>query len=152
MRRGKITWPRCRPAAAVGAIRDTAGRASSAASGSKPGDSFVTGSLGTSACEEGQIYIPEMNYLLLIGCIALTGGFGSSSNIAAAHGIAVTGTMIITSLLFWVVARRLMGWSAWAATSLVALFLVIEFAFFGANVVKIAAGGWFVEIGAQIEL
>jgi KUP system potassium uptake protein len=99
--------------------------------------------LHTSAREEGQIYIPEMNYLMLVGCIALTIGFGSSSAIAAAYGIAVTGTMIITSLLFWVVARRLMGWSAGAATALVGLFLVVDVAFFAANAVKIADGGWF---------
>jgi KUP system potassium uptake protein len=99
--------------------------------------------LHTSAHEEGQIYIPEMNYLLMVGCIALAVGFGSSSAIAAAYGIAVTGTMIITSLLFWVVARQIMGWSAPRATLLVGLFLVIEVAFFAANAVKIASGGWF---------
>ena len=99
--------------------------------------------LHTSAREEGQIYIPEMNYLLLVGCIALTIGFGSSSAIAAAYGIAVTGTMIITSLLFWVVARRIMGWSPAAAGALVGLFLIIDVAFFAANAVKIADGGWF---------
>ncbi|HEU5055759.1 MAG TPA: potassium transporter Kup [Kofleriaceae bacterium] len=99
--------------------------------------------LHTSAHEEGQIYIPEMNYFLMVGCIALTIGFGSSSAIAAAYGIAVTGTMIITSLLFWVVARRLMGWSAGAASALVGLFLVIDVAFFAANAVKIGDGGWF---------
>jgi KUP system potassium uptake protein len=107
--------------------------------------------LHTSAREEGQIYIPEMNYLLLAGCVALAIGFGSSSAIAAAYGIAVTGTMIITSLLFWVVARRLMGWSAWTATGLVGLFLVVEIAFFAANAVKIAAGGWFpLAMGAAV--
>ena len=99
--------------------------------------------LHTSAREEGQIYIPEMNYALMVGCIVLTIGFGSSSAIAAAYGIAVTGTMIITSLLFWVVARRLMGWSAGVATALVGLFLAIDVAFFVANAVKIADGGWF---------
>ena len=99
--------------------------------------------LHTSAHEEGQIYIPEMNYLLLVGCIVLAIGFGSSSAIAAAYGIAVTGTMIITSLLFWLVARRLMGWSTTAASALVGLFLVMDVAFFAANAVKIADGGWF---------
>jgi len=99
--------------------------------------------LHTSAREEGQIYIPEMNYLLLVGCIALTIGFGSSSAIAAAYGIAVTGTMIITSLMFYVVARSLMGWRTWTAAALVGLFLVIDLSFFAANAVKIADGGWF---------
>jgi KUP system potassium uptake protein len=107
--------------------------------------------LHTSATEEGQIYIPEMNYLLMVGCVALTVGFGSSSAIAAAYGIAVTGTMIITSLLFWVVARRLMGWSTLAATALVVVFLFIETAFFAANAVKIAAGGWLpLAVGALV--
>ena len=99
--------------------------------------------LHTSASEEGQIYIPEMNYMLMVGCIALTLVFQSSSAIASAYGIAVTGTMIITSLLFWVVARRLLGWGALATSALVGLFLVVEIAFFGANVVKVADGGWF---------
>jgi KUP system potassium uptake protein len=109
--------------------------------------------LHTSAREEGQIYIPEMNYLLLVGCIALTIGFGSVSAIAAAYGIAVTGTMIITSLLFHVVARRLMGWSRAAAGLLVGLFLLVDVAFFAANAVKIAAGGWFpLAMGAAVFL
>ena len=99
--------------------------------------------LHTSAREEGQIYIPEMNYLLMVGCIALTIGFGSSSAIASAYGIAVTGTMIITSVLFWMVVRRRMGWSWAAASSLVGLFLILEISFFAANAVKIASGGWF---------
>lgn len=97
----------------------------------------------TSAHEEGQIYIPEINYLMMISCVGLAIGFGSSSAIVSAYGIAVTGTMIITSLLFWVVTRRLMGWSTLAATALVAIFLIIEVCFFAANAVKIAAGGWF---------
>ena len=109
--------------------------------------------LHTSAREEGQIYIPEMNYLLLVGCIALTIGFGSVSAIAAAYGIAVTGTMMITSLLFYVVARRLMGWGAKAAAALVGMFLVVDVAFFAANAVKIAAGGWFpLAMGAAVFL
>jgi KUP system potassium uptake protein len=97
----------------------------------------------TSAHEEGQIYIPEINYLMMLSCVGLTIGFGSSSAIVSAYGIAVTGTMMITSMLFWVVSRRLMGWSTAAATLVVAVFLVIETSFFAANVVKIAAGGWF---------
>ena len=99
--------------------------------------------LHTSADEEGQVYIPELNYFLMTACIALAIGFGSSSAIEAAYGIAVTGTMIITSMMFWVVSRRLMGWSTLSATLLVGVFLTIEISFFAANVVKIAAGGWF---------
>jgi KUP system potassium uptake protein len=99
--------------------------------------------LHTSAHEEGQIYIPELNYFLMTACIALAIGFGSSSAIEAAYGIAVTGTMMITSMMFWVVSRRLMGWSTLAASLLVGVFLLIEVSFFAANVVKIAAGGWF---------
>jgi KUP system potassium uptake protein len=92
-----------------------------------------------------------MNYLMLFGCIALAIGFGSSSAIAAAYGIAVTGTMIITSLLFWVVARRLLGWGAVATSALVALFLFIDVSFFAANAVKLAAGGWFpLAVGAVV--
>jgi len=97
----------------------------------------------TSADEEGQIYIPEMNYFLMTACIALTIGFGSSTAIVSAYGIAVTGTMIITSCMFWVVSRRLMGWSTPAATLLVGMFLTVEISFFAANAVKIASGGWF---------
>ena len=107
--------------------------------------------LHTSASEEGQIYIPEMNYLLMIVCVALTIAFRSSSAIAAAYGIAVTGTMIITSLMFWVVLRRRMGWGAVAATLLVGLFVIIEVAFFGANLSKIVSGGWLpLAIGAVV--
>ena len=105
----------------------------------------------TSAEEAGQIYIPEINYLLMIGCICLVLGFRSSSGLAAAYGIAVTGTMTITSILFYVVARDRWRWSKWAAGSLVALFLVVDLAFFSANVNKIAAGGWIpLAIGAVV--
>ena len=107
--------------------------------------------LHTSASEEGQIYIPEMNYLLMVVCVALTAAFRSSSGIAAAYGIAVTGTMTITSLMFWVVLRRRMGWSALPATLLVGLFVTIEVSFFGANVSKILAGGWLpLAIGSMV--
>ncbi len=65
----------------------------------------------TSEREIGQIYIPGVNRMLMVACIALVLGFGSSSNLAAAYGIAVTGTMAITTVLFYVVARRRFGWS-----------------------------------------
>jgi KUP system potassium uptake protein len=97
----------------------------------------------TSHTEVGQIYIPEINQLLGISCILLVLGFRSSTNLAAAYGIAVTGTMIITTLLFYRVARELWGWSRMKAAGLTGLFLVVDVAFFGANIVKLFEGGWF---------
>ncbi|HEU5357708.1 MAG TPA: potassium transporter Kup [Gemmatimonadales bacterium] len=97
----------------------------------------------TSSTEIGQIYIPEVNSALAVACVALVLGFRSSSALAAAYGIAVTGTMIITSVLFHQVAVRRWKWPEWQATALTTLFLVVDLAFFGANVVKIGDGGWF---------
>ena len=97
----------------------------------------------TSMTEMGQIYIPEVNQALWLGCIALVIGFRNSSNLAAAYGIAVTGTMIITTLLFHTVARDRWGWSAPKAWALTSLFLAVDLAFFAANLVKIREGGWF---------
>lgn len=96
----------------------------------------------TSDRAAGQIYVPEVNFALLVGCIILVLAFQDSSRFASAYGIAVTGTMSITSILFYGVARR-WGWSALTAGGLVALFLVFDLAFLGANVHKIADGGWF---------
>jgi KUP system potassium uptake protein len=96
----------------------------------------------TSGRAEGQIYIPEINALLMVGCIAITLGFRTSNNLAAAYGIAVTGTMAITSVLFYAVTRQLWRWSRLKAGSIVLLFLVVDVAFFGANVAKITDGGW----------
>jgi KUP system potassium uptake protein len=97
----------------------------------------------TSEREIGQIYIPGVNRLLMVACIALVLGFGSSSNLAAAYGIAVTGTMGITTVLFYVVARRRFGWSVAKAGIPAAFFLLIDLAFFLANATKILHGGWF---------
>jgi len=97
----------------------------------------------TSSSTRGQIYIPHVNWLLMLACIGLVIGFGSSSNLAAAYGIAVTLTMIITTLLFYFAARRLWNWSVWVAAPLCGLFVLVEVAFFGANLLKIAHGGWF---------
>ena len=96
----------------------------------------------TSGMAEGQIYIPEINYGLMVACVALVLGFKHSSDLAAAYGIAVTGTMSITTVLFYVVARERWGWSRGRALSLSALFLAIDLSFFAANTVKIAEGGW----------
>lgn len=97
----------------------------------------------TSSDEKGQIYIPHVNWALMLACIGLVIGFGSSSNLAAAYGIAVTLTMIITTALFYYAARDLWGWHPWIVGLECACFLVLELAFFGANCVKIAHGGWF---------
>jgi KUP system potassium uptake protein len=97
----------------------------------------------TSSREIGQIYVPTINWALMLATIALVLGFKSSSNLAAAYGIAVTTTMIITALLAYVVARRLWGWNRLAAGSVTALFLTVDLTFFGANIIKIEQGGWF---------
>ncbi|HET9551490.1 MAG TPA: potassium transporter Kup [Anaeromyxobacteraceae bacterium] len=97
----------------------------------------------TSHTEIGQIYVPEVNWAIGVACIALVLGFKSSSNLAAAYGIAVTGTMSITTLLFHRVMRDLWRWPRWQAWPLTVLFLAADLSFFGANLVKIEEGGWF---------
>jgi KUP system potassium uptake protein len=105
----------------------------------------------TSGEAEGQIYIPEINNILLVACVCLVVGFKSSTAMAGAYGIAVTGTMGVTSILFYAVARQRWGWSFLKAGPLVALFLVIDLSFFGANAVKVLDGGWFpLAIGAAV--
>jgi KUP system potassium uptake protein len=96
----------------------------------------------TSASEQGQIYMPRVNWALMIGVMALVLGFGSSGDLAAAYGIAVTGDMVITTLLAGVVFRYMWGWSKLRTASLMVLFLTIDLAFFSANVLKIPDGGW----------
>jgi KUP system potassium uptake protein len=101
----------------------------------------------------GQIYLPALNWALMLGCIAIVVGFGSSSSLAAAYGVAVTATMVITTVLLGVVAREKWGWGPAPALALTGFFLVIDLAFFGANVIKIPAGGWFpLVVGAGIFL
>ena len=99
--------------------------------------------LHTSAKEIGQIYVPGINWMLMVATIGLVIGFGSSSNLAAAYGIAVTTTMVITTILAHMVARVRWGWSRPASIGLTALLLIVDVAFFSANVVKIEHGGWF---------
>jgi KUP system potassium uptake protein len=96
----------------------------------------------TSAQEIGQIYVPQVNWALMIACVLLVIGFGSSSDLAAAYGIAVTLTMVITVLLLYVVMTELWAWPRPAAISVMVVFLVIDLAFFGANALKVAQGGW----------
>lgn len=97
----------------------------------------------TSAREIGQIYVPSINWMLMFASIGLVLGFRSSSNLAAAYGIAVTSTMVITTLLAVIVARYRWQWSIWSTCAVTLGLLVIDVAFLGANIVKVADGGWF---------
>ncbi len=97
----------------------------------------------TSEHEIGQIYIPFINWSLLVGIFALVLGFGSSSNLAAAYGIAVTGTMAIDTILGFVVVLSLWRWNRWIAIAGLIGFLTVDIGFFAANSVKIVDGGWF---------
>ena len=96
----------------------------------------------TSESTQGQVYMPRVNWSLMIGVMALVVTFKSSGNLAAAYGIAVTGDMVITTLLAAVVFHEIWGWSRLRTGLLVALFLVVDLAFFSANVLKIPDGGW----------
>ncbi|MDE3172228.1 MAG: potassium transporter Kup [Gemmatimonadota bacterium] len=96
----------------------------------------------TSSREAGQIYIPEVNDILRLGTIVLVLAFGSVANLSAAYGIAVTGTMVITSLLFYAVARTRWNWSVLQAGALTLAFLIVDVALMAANFVKIEYGGW----------
>jgi KUP system potassium uptake protein len=96
----------------------------------------------TSSREIGQIYVPAVNWALFIGVIWLVLTFKTSSNLAAAYGIAVTGTMVITTVLAFEVAIHRWKWGLGRASLLFGFFLIIDFAFFGANAMKIAHGGW----------
>jgi KUP system potassium uptake protein len=98
--------------------------------------------LHTSRSEAGQIYVPEINNILMIGCLVLVVAFGSTTAIGAAYGIAVTGTMAITSLLFAVVARSRWNWSLAHVLPIMIAFLTIDVSLFAANVIKIWYGGW----------
>lgn len=107
--------------------------------------------LHTSAEEIGQVYIAAVNWLLMIACVALVVAFGSSSNLAAAYGMAVTTTMVITTILLFRVQRTRWNWPLWPALGLTAFFLTFDLAFWGANLVKIPAGGWFpLLVGAAV--
>jgi KUP system potassium uptake protein len=97
----------------------------------------------TSAEERGQIYLPGINLVMLVGVIVLVLGFKSSSNLASAYGIAVTSTMAITTGLAYVVARERWNVSRAVALPVAGAFALVDLSFFGANAVKIAAGGWF---------
>jgi KUP system potassium uptake protein len=97
----------------------------------------------TSAREIGQIYIPSVNWLLMICAIGLVIGFEKSTNLAGAYGVAVTATMAITTMLLAIVSRERWQWSMLMVLTMAVPFLIIDLAFFGANIVKVMEGGWF---------
>lgn len=105
----------------------------------------------TSPREVGQVYVASINWVLMFACIGLVLTFKSSSNLAAAYGVAVTSTMVITTLLLYRVARERWGWSRFKAGWIMTSFFVVDVAFFSANIIKIPAGGWFpLVVGAVI--
>ena len=97
----------------------------------------------TSVREIGQIYLPAINWILLVSVVAAVIGFGSSTNLASAYGIAVTGTMLITTVLTFFVVRYGWGYNWFLCVLATGFFLLIDVAFFSANSLKIAQGGWF---------
>ena len=104
----------------------------------------------TSEEEIGQIYVPGVNWTLLLAVTALVLGFRASSSLASAYGIAVTGTMTVTSLLAFIVVRRLWGWGLIRGVLLILPLMTIDLAFFGANLIKIEEGGWFPLVLASV--
>lgn len=96
----------------------------------------------TSETQAGQIYLGSVNALLLTAVLALVMGFGSSSSLASAYGISVTGTMVVTAVLALIVVNRHWGWPLWAATALILPFLLIDLIFLGANMIKVLDGGY----------
>jgi KUP system potassium uptake protein len=99
--------------------------------------------LHTSEHARGQIYIPLINWALMLSCLALVWAFKTSTNLAAAYGVAVTMTMFLTTVLFYFVARNLWGWAAWKIIPLCFVFGLIELTFLAGNMVKFFDGGWF---------
>jgi len=105
----------------------------------------------TSAEAIGQVYVPQINWLLMVCVIGLVLAFGSSDNLAAAYGIAVAGTMVITTGLLALVARRLWRWSVPLTVAVIGFLMLVDLAFFAANAVKIPQGGWFpILVGAVV--
>lgn len=98
--------------------------------------------LHTSERQSGQIYMPRVNLLLALVVMLLVVGFGESSRLASAYGISVTGNMLVTTVLLYVIMTRIWKWQLWLAVSLTALFLFIDIGFFASNIVKVFEGGW----------
>ncbi len=96
----------------------------------------------TSAREFGQIFIPEINWALMVGCLVMVVGFGDSASLGAAYGIAVTGTFMISTALFTMIALQKWRWEPWKAWLFFAVFMAVDGAFFGASLLKLWHGGW----------
>jgi KUP system potassium uptake protein len=97
----------------------------------------------TSGETKGQIYMPWVNSMMMIGCLGLALAFKESSNLAAAYGIAVTGTMCISTLVYYHITRYNWGWPLWKSLLLAGIFLCFDVSYFGANLLKFFDGGWF---------
>lgn len=97
----------------------------------------------TSAAARGQVYLPFVNWILLFACVGLVVGFRTSGNLAAAYGVAVTSTMFVTTILLAVHASEHWKWSPRRVLVIAGVFLIVDLAFLGANVLKIPRGGWF---------
>jgi KUP system potassium uptake protein len=105
----------------------------------------------TSSSEIGQVYVPQISWALMLATLAIVLGFRSSSSLAAAYGLAVTMTMLITGLMFFVVARERWKWPPWVVGTIATIFIAIDGAFLGANLLKVGQGGWLpLVIGAVI--
>ena len=97
----------------------------------------------TSAHHRGQVYVPAVNWFLLVSCLALVFAFGSSTKLASAYGVAVTLTMVITTMLIASIAKHRWGWSTTKLVAVLVPLFVVDLAFVGANIFKIPDGGWF---------
>jgi KUP system potassium uptake protein len=106
----------------------------------------------TSATEMGQIYIPQINWLLMAGVAIIVISFGTSSALTHAYGLAVTGAMTIDTILAAIVARWLWGWNRWLAYAVFGAFLVVDITFLASNTLKIPTGGWFPIVTAIVAL
>lgn len=96
----------------------------------------------TSAIHTGQIYVPQVNWILMVGVILLVVMFKSSGAMAAAYGISITGTMVLTAIMVFFIIWNVWGWPVWKAAALMVPFLIIDCVFLGSNMMKIAEGGW----------
>src|SRR5260370_22879262 len=96
----------------------------------------------TSAEGYGQIYVGAVNWLLMLATLGLAVGFGKSDKLASAYGIAVSMTMLMTSVLLFIAMREILGWSLVTAATVAAIFIIVDSAFFAANFIKVAEGGY----------